>query len=424
MENKKIITVTVNLQNSKNKNNENRILELKKLVEASGGDVISEIQCNRKFIDKALYIGKGKAAEIQDIADMLEADAIVFNNDLTGSQLSNLSEIIDINIVDRTSLILEIFANRTKSKESKLQVQLAKMEYMLPRLTGLRKNLSKVGAGVGTRGLGEQKLELDRRKIAHEIHGIKVKLEKIKKTRNITSKNRIESDLPIISLIGYTNAGKSTIGNEILNFNKYNQDDVFEKKDMLFMTLDTTIKKGTFPSGLEFLIADTVGFIEDLPTTLIESFKSTLEEIEYSNCILNIIDSSNDNLDEQIETTFNILKELKIKDIPIINVFNKIDLKKNFLYKKDKVIGKTIYISAYCKEDIESLLNEIENSLEYQYVEMEFSISYDKQSLIKFLKDKGYKLEINYEELIYVKTNVLVQDKELITKFLSGNYEI
>ncbi|QQK07500.1 GTPase HflX [Miniphocaeibacter halophilus] len=414
----KIIAVTVKLPNTKIDYN-NRINELKNLIIANKGEVVSEVVSSRKFIDSSLYIGKGKAEEIKFLAEELEADTIVFNNDLSGSQLKNLSDLIDKKIIDRTSLILDIFANRTRSKESKLQVQLAQMEYMLPRLVGFRKNLSKASAGIGTRGLGEQKLELDRRKISKEINRIKKKLEKIESTRIINSKNRVDSKIPIVSLVGYTNAGKSTIGNELTNFYKKEQSEVFAKKNMLFMTLDTTTRKGVLPSGLEFLIADTVGFIEDIPTNLIEAFKSTLEEIKYSDCILNIIDSSSENIEEQIETTYEILNSLEILDIPIINVFNKTDIKKEMVYNKDILLDNNIYISAYNKNDIEILLHEIEKTLEYKYVNINMDLSYDRknQNIVRELKDKGYNLFVDYGEYINIKAKVLKSEKELFLKY-------
>ncbi|HHX70606.1 MAG: GTPase HflX [Miniphocaeibacter sp.] len=414
----KIIAVTIKLPNT-NINYENRINELKNLIIANNGEVVLEVVSSRKSVDNSLYIGKGKAEEIKLLADELKVDAVVFNNDLSGSQLKNLSDLINVKIIDRTSLILDIFANRTKSKESKLQVQLAQMEYMLPRLVGFRKNLSKASAGIGTRGLGEQKLELDRRKISREINRIKIKLNKIENTRVINSKNRVDSKVPIVSLVGYTNAGKSTIGNELTNFYKKEESEVFAKKNMLFMTLDTTTRKGKLPSGLEFLIADTVGFIEDIPTNLIESFKSTLEEIKYSDCILNIIDSSSENIEEQLETTYEILNNLKILDIPIINVFNKTDLKKEVVFNKDILLDNNIYISAYEKDDIERLLFEIEKALEYKFVNINLSISYNEenQRSIKELRDKGYNLYINYDESINIKAKVLKSEKESFLKY-------
>ncbi|MDL2311104.1 GTPase HflX, partial [Peptostreptococcaceae bacterium OttesenSCG-928-C18] len=268
MNKEKVITVTVKLKRDFESDYDNKREELKQLVQASVAEVVSEVTCSRDYIDKAMYIGKGKAEEINLLAETLDAETIVFNNELTGSQMKNLETIIDRKIIDRTTLILDIFARRAKTKEAVLQVQLAQMQYMLPRLVGYRKNLSKVSSGIGTRGLGEQKLELDRRKISKEIDRVKERLKKVEKTRETTRKNRIRNSTKIISLVGYTNSGKSTIANELSNYYEDEKIVHFEKKDMLFMTLDTTIRKGILPQGSEFLIADTVGFIEDIPTNL------------------------------------------------------------------------------------------------------------------------------------------------------------
>ena len=416
----KVIAITVKVNSNEKIDYDNRISELNNLIEASNGEVVSEVVCNRKFIDKSLYIGKGKAEEIKLLVDMYDADAIVFNNDLSGSQIKNLSNIIDTRIIDRTSLILDIFARRTKSKESKLQVQLAQMEYMLPRLIGFRDYLSREGAGIGTRGLGEQKLELDRRNINKEINRIKKKLEKIENTRKITSKKRVNNNIPIVSLIGYTNAGKSTIGTQITNLykNKTDKQEVFANKDMLFMTLDTTTRKAVLPNGIEFLIADTVGFIENIPTGLIESFKSTLEEIKYSDCILHIIDSSNENISEQIETTYKILEEMDIKNIPIINVFNKSDIKGSMIYSREFLKEKSISVSAYSDEDMERLLLEIEKSLEFKFVNIELIVPYDEQEIINELRVKGYNFNMEYEDNILIYARILDKDIGIFKRYI------
>lgn len=421
MNKEKVVAVTVKLYQNNDVNYDNRISELNSLIEASDGVVVSEIICNRKNIDNSLYIGKGKVEEIKNLADTLEADTIVFNNDLSGTQIKNLSNAIDKKIIDRTSLILEIFAKRTKSDMSTLQVKLAQMEYMLPRLVGYRNNLSKASAGIGTRGLGEQKLELDRRHIYKEIDRVKDKLEKISSTRDTMSKRRRNNPIPIISLVGYTNAGKSTIANKMVNFYKDDKEVLFEEKDMLFMTLDTTTRKGKLPNGFEILVADTVGFIEDLPTKLIESFKSTLEEIEYADCILNIVDYSDENIDKQINTTYEILKELDISGIPILNVFNKIDLKSDNAFTNNNLIGDKIYISAYNNENIEKLLNKIEDLLGYKFVETKLEIPYNKQNIIEELREKGYKMDIDYSEKMIVKLAISERDLEKFKLYVKEN---
>ncbi|WP_099203327.1 GTPase HflX [Miniphocaeibacter massiliensis] len=424
MEKEKVITVTVKLKKDFNTDYENKREELKQLVIAMEAEVVSEVSCSRDFIDKALYIGKGKAEEIRLLSETLGVDTIVFNNELSGSQMKNLEEIIDRKIVDRTNLILDIFATRAKTKEAVLQVQLAQMEYMLPRLVGLRKNLSKASAGIGTRGLGEQKLELDRRKISKEIDRVKNKLKKVEKTRETNRKSRVKNKTKLVSLVGYTNAGKSTIANELSNFYNDEKTQYFAKKDMLFMTLDTTIRKGLLPQGSEFLIADTVGFIEDISTNLIESFKSTLEEIKYSDCILHVIDSSSNNMSEQIDTTYKMLKELDVLDKPIINIYNKMDIKKDLIYKSDNIKGRNLYISSYKKEDIFKLLKEIESALKLDYEEMILEIPYDKQGVLAELRNKDISFEIEYDELMKVKMKVLKTEINHVEKYLREKYEL
>ena len=283
---------------------EDSLDELEELVYAAGGLVISRVIQKKEKIDVALYIGKGKVEEIKNYCEELDIDTVVFNNELSGAQLRNLEKFIDRKIVDRTNLILDIFANRASSKEGKLQVELAQMKYRLPRLIGYRDYLSREGGGIGTRGPGEQKLELDRRVILKEISKIEKQLREVAKSRDIKRSQRAKSNLPIVSLVGYTNAGKSTILNKLIESHEdYNKDKEVFAYDMLFATLDTSLRKARLKNGQDFLITDTVGFVDKLPTNLIEAFKGTLEEVKYSDLILHVVDFSNKNIDIQIEVT-------------------------------------------------------------------------------------------------------------------------
>lgn len=421
MTTEKVITVTLKLRDGKNY--DNKIKELRELVKSSGGEVIAEVETTRNYIDKTYYIGSGKAEEIADLAKKLEVKTIIFNNELSGSQMRNLEKIIDAKIIDRTNLILDIFASRAKSKESVLQVELAQLQYRLPRLIGFRDYLSREGAGIGTRGPGEQKLELDRRTIMRDINKIKKELKDIESNRNITRKNRINNKIPIISLVGYTNAGKSTIANKLIQKYKENENDEeeFMVKDMLFATLDTTLRKGILPDGEEFLIADTVGFVDDIPTNLIESFKSTLEEIKYADCILHIMDSSNENIDEQINVTFDILKQMDVLDKPIINVFNKKDkLNKDIDKFVHRRLDNEIYISAYDEDDVEKLMYKIQDILNLSYKEIVLNIPYDKQYIVDELINKYGHESLEYKnEFVEISLKIEKQDLEKYNKYIS-----
>ena len=325
-------------------------------------------------MDPAYFIGRGKAYEIKEYCEIHDIDTVVFNDELSGAQLRNLEDIIDRKIIDRTNLILDIFASRATSKEGKLQVKLAQLKYRLPRLVGFRKYLSRTGGGIGTRGPGEQKLELDRRYILKEINNIEKALKEAKKTRDVKRKKRENASIPIVALVGYTNAGKSTLLNRIIEL--YGDNDNSKKVfvyDMLFATLETSLRQAKLPNGQKFLITDTVGFVSKLPTDLIEAFKGTIEEVSYADLILHVVDASNKNLDIQIETTLDILRDLDVLDKPIITVFNKMDKKdKNELIYDTKNVEKKIFISAKKDKNLDQLLHMIMENLPITYKEATF----------------------------------------------------
>lgn len=337
--------------------------ELKELVKAAGGQVLASSIQKRERIDSKYYIGKGKVDEIKDISDKMDIDLIVFNNELSPGQLRNLEDVINKKIIDRTTLILDIFSRRATSKEGKLQVELAQLKYFMPRLTGMRDYLSREGGGIGTRGPGEQKLETDRRHIQKKINNIELKLKQIERERELKRKKRTSSNIPLVALVGYTNAGKSTILNKIISKHSASDKQVYSE-DMLFATLDTAHRKAKLLNGKEVIFVDTVGFVSKLPTKLVEAFKSTLEEIKYADLIVHVIDSSNKNIDLQIKTTLGIIKDLGANQIPMINVFNKIDKisKDELIFDMDD-IDTRIFISALDDNDIDNLLKKIEEIL-------------------------------------------------------------
>ena len=401
---------------------DNSLDELEELVSAAGGVVISRVIQKRKSIDSAYFIGRGKAQEIGDYCDELDIKTVVFNDELSWAQLRNFETIINRKIVDRTNLILDIFANRATSKEGKLQVKLAQLKYRLPRLVGFRDYLSREGGGIGTRGPGEQKLETDRRHILREINNIEKALKEAEKARNIKRKRREDSNLPIVALVGYTNAGKSTLLNKIIEMNP----EPWESKkvfvyNMLFATLDTSLRRGRLPNGQIFLLTDTVGFVSKLPTHLIEAFKGTLEEVKYADLLVHVVDASNDDLDIQIQTTFEILKELEVLDKPIVTVFNKIDRvnMENLIYD-NKYVDKKTFISSKYGTNLNQLLDLIQKNLPQQYRDTMLTIPYDEQALVNYFLENYLVEDIKYEkDGTRIKLNINQIDYERYFKYIT-----
>lgn len=383
----------------------NSMDELEELVNAAGGIAVLRVVQKRDAIEPAYYIGQGKAQEIKNYCEELDIDLVVFNDELSGAQIRNLEDIIHRKIIDRTNLILDIFASRASSKEGKLQVKLAQLKYRLPRLVGFRDYLSREGGGIGTRGPGEQKLETDRRHILREINNIEKALEEAEKARNIKRNRREKSNLPIVALVGYTNAGKSTLLNRLIEISgKEKKNKKVFVYDMLFATLDTSLRRGRLPNGQPFLITDTVGFVSKLPTHLIEAFKGTLEEVKYADLILHIVDASNSDLDIQIKTTYNILKELDVLDKPIITVFNKID-ETNIedLVYDSRYVDKKIFISSKRGTNLGDLLEMIEENLPQKYQKVDLMIPYDRQNLVNYFLDN---YEVDYIEYLIEGTRL------------------
>lgn len=386
---------------------ETSMKELSDLVYADGAEVVGEVTQNILKFNPKYLIGAGKVDEIKEMAKLLEVDAIVFNDELSGIQVRNLEKRIKKKVIDRTNLILDIFGLRATTYEAKLQVELARLEYQMPRLLGID-GWSRTGGGIGTRGPGEQIIETDRRRLKREIDKIKEKLEKAKKTRDTTRTRRLENNIPIISLVGYTNAGKSTILNRL----KEEESGEVSVKNMLFETLDPSSRKARLLSGREFIISDTVGFVSKLPTKIVEAFKSTLEEIKYSDLILHVIDASSEDLEIQYKTTMSILKEIDVLDKNIITVFNKVD-KVNIedINLPLKVLpDKKVYISAKNDENMDSLLKIIEDNLEERYFDVKLKFPYDDTEILYKLVDKFEQAPIYEDDGIYL--NLKLHEKE------------
>lgn len=419
MEKEKVLVVLLNIDNEYSDDEiKYQILEINELVRASGGEVHFEVVQNALKVNPKYFIGSGKALEIKEIADNHDIETIVFNHELTGSQMKNLEDIIEKKIVDRTGLILDIFATRAKTRESKLQVKLAQLEYRLPRLVGFRNYLSREGAGIGTRGPGEQKLEMDRRSIQREISSIKHKLENESQRRSVKRKKRINSPIKVSSLIGYSNSGKSTILNQISNLYGNNNKTVYAD-NLLFATLETSTRNILLENGKDVIISDTVGFVSNLPTKLIESFKSTLEEINDSDLLVIVMDISNDNYELQLEATRDILKDMKIVDKEILYVFNKMDLNPDFRHFDN--FENEIYISAKDPKDITRLINKIQSLLfkgyEYYKVNIPYS-EYDKvkDSIAIELKDKQEFSETGVTTYLYIPENEILKYNKYLVK--------
>ncbi|MDU3457526.1 MAG: GTPase HflX [Peptoniphilus harei] len=405
----KVITVGTNI-GAYPHSLETSMKELAELVYADGAEVVGEVTQNIYKFNPKYLIGSGKVDEIKEMVELLEVDAVVFNDELSGIQVRNLEKRIKKKVIDRTNLILDIFGLRATTYEAKLQVELARLEYQLPRLLGID-GWSRTGGGIGTRGPGEQIIETDRRRLKREIDKIKEKLEKAKRTRDTTRERRIDSNIPIVSLVGYTNAGKSTILNRL----KDEESGEVSVKNMLFETLDPSSRKARLLSGREFIISDTVGFVSKLPTKIVEAFKSTLEEIKYSDLILHVIDASSEDLEIQYNTTMAILKDIEVLDKNIITVFNKVD--RVDLYDINLPLrvmpDKKVYISALKDENMDSLLKIIEDNLDEKYFDVKLKFAYNDTDLLYKLVEKfdakpiyeedGIYLDLKLEEIEYEK---------------------
>lgn len=299
--------------------------ELKGLAEAAGAEVLGEIVQVRQRPDKATYIGKGKVEELAEMCRNMEANTVIFNNELSGAQLRNLEDAVGVTVLDRTILILDIFAARASSAEGRLQVELAQLQYRLPRLTGFGRSLSRTGGGIGTRGPGEKKLETDRRHIQSRMDEIKREIRDVQRSREVQRSRREKSEIPVVALVGYTNAGKSALMNALLRRSEKEDKAVFEK-NMLFATLDVSQRKISLDFNKEFILIDTVGFVSKLPHSLVDAFKGTLEEVLYADVLVEVVDSSSADCEFNMNVTASVLKEIGAGDIPRIVAFNKIDL--------------------------------------------------------------------------------------------------
>lgn len=370
--------------------------ELKGLAEAANAEVLGQMVQNLERPNTATLIGKGKVEELAEMVKNMEADTVIFNDELTGMQLRNLEDAVGVRVIDRTILILDIFAARATSKEGKLQVELAQLQYRMPRLTGFGKSLSRLGGGIGTRGPGEKKLETDRRHIERRMYDIKAELAQLKNTRGVQRARREKSEIPVVALVGYTNSGKSALMNRILSMTEKEDKTVFEK-NMLFATLDTQQRSVVLDSNHQFILVDTVGFVSKLPHSLVEAFKATLEEVVYADLLVHVVDSAFENYDFQIDVTNKVLAEIGAAGKEKIMAYNKIDL-----IGENSVIPfpgtDSIFISAKYGQNIDELLEKIKQSIFKDEVSARLLIPYAKGDVSSYLCEKAKVNVMEYRE--------------------------
>ncbi|USG68042.1 GTPase HflX [Brevibacillus ruminantium] len=363
--------------------------ELHELARTADVEVVDVITQNRERIDNAWYLGSGKIQEIAHRAEELDVDVIIVNDELSPSQTRNLDIAFDCKVIDRTQLILDIFAGRAHTREGKIQVELAQYNYLLPRLAGQGKQLSRLGGGIGTRGPGETKLESDRRHIRRRISELKQQLSELVRTRQLHRERRKKNKVFQIALVGYTNAGKSTLLNELTVANTL-------QEDKLFATLDPMTRQLTLPSGLEVLLTDTVGFIQDLPTTLVAAFRSTLEGVKEADLILHVVDGHHPDLEIHMEVVDRILRELKADDIPQLVVFNKADLILPGTYLPP--VEDSIVISAIREEDRAGLLKRIESYVYASFDRYTLIVPAERGDILSLLHREGVEMEQEFDE--------------------------
>lgn len=414
------ILVAVN-RNSDNYEVENSMNELESLVESANGVVVGKMIQNLDKINTSTYIGKGKVTELAEFVKNLEVDTVIFDDELSGVQIRNLEDQIGTKVIDRTILIMDIFAARANSKEGRLQVELAQLQYRLPRLVGFGKSLSRLGGGIGTRGPGEKQIETDRRHIRRRIDDLKKDLADIQKTRTLHRKKRKKSGIPIVALVGYTNVGKSAIMNYMIeNFGK--EDKKVEEADMLFATLDAKHRLIELDNR-QFILVDTVGFVSKLSHNLVDAFKGTLQEAEYADLIVKVEDISHERTDFQREILNNVLDDLKLSEKKSVFVYNKIDkidteLKDTGIFEQNN--NDKVFVSAKTGLNMGKLTDAIVQKIFEDEKELKLVLPFDKGDLASKLCDNANVLEIIYkDDGIHMIARLSKREQDLVKDYVA-----
>jgi GTP-binding protein HflX len=411
------LLVTVDLESEQNRwSPEDVAAELEELVSTCGVMTVDNLNCVREKPTPNLFIGKGKAEEIAIFAQEKNVDTVIFSQDLSGTQQRNLEEIIGKKTIDCTQLILDIFARHARSPEGKMQVELAQLQYLMPRLVGKGIILSRLGGGIGTRGPGEQKLEVDRRRIRKRIDKLKADLKQFSRHRLTLKKNRKERAIPSVALVGYTNAGKSTLLNDLTNTEQITS-------DSLFTTLDPLCKSLQLPNGENIVISDTVGFLHKLPHHLIEAFRATLEEVIEADLLIHVLDVSHPRLQEHNKAVFEVLEQLGADKKPIITALNKIDQIEDlaWLTRLKDDFANPVAISAKLKENLDSLIKKIQENFASRMIDLEILIPHSRMDLVALFHregkvknilylQKGIKIKLTLPKILYHK---LLHNKEI-----------
>ena len=374
--------------------------ELGQLVETAGGEVLGQLYQNREYPEPGTYIGKGKIEEIRELAENMEADGIVCDDELSPAQMRNLSNILGLKVMDRTLVILDIFAQHARTNEGRIQVELAQLSYRASHLTGMGVSMSRLGGGIGTRGPGETKLEMDRRRIASRISQLKKELREVVANREQQRKSRQRQNMPVAAIVGYTNAGKSTLLNALT-------DAGILAEDKLFATLDVTTRKLLLPGKQEILLTDTVGFISKLPHNLVDAFRSTLEEAVYADYIIHVVDASNPHWEEQMVTVYRTLDQLGVSGKKIFTLFNKMDQITDTDRRFDRRADRTLPISAKKGTNLEKLQEEIAEMLAEDLIHIQHTFTYSQMDLVEQIRKKGRILAEEYrEDGVYLEADV------------------
>ncbi len=384
------------------------LLELGELARTAGVRVCTMLHQNREFPHPGLYLGKGKVAELKTLVEEHHAEVVIADDELTPSQQRNLETELGVKIMDRTGLILEIFSKRARTFESQLQVEMAQLEYLRPRLTRMWTHLSRLGGGIGTKGPGEKQLEVDKREIKKRVSTIKDKLEKIKMQRDTQRQRRHEVPLTAVAIIGYTNAGKSTLLNQMTQAGVLSE-------DLLFATLDPTTRRFNLPSNEHVLLTDTVGFIQKLPHQLVSSFRATLEEVVDADLLLHVVDVTHPNWQATVDTAQKLLVEMGAADIPQVMVFNKIDGLAHFdpAAPEFAQFPRRCFISARTGQRLESLIDIVDRFLAAQRKMMKFHIPYSRMDVVHMLHEYGLVKTVEYvdEIIVDVDINTIIGEK-------------